>query len=472
MAIIGVIFLAAALVWALVYAYRGSLAWGCALFLVVGYVLTRDFFRLQAGPIPLTIDRFLLVGLTALFGWRWWRGTVHLRAISGTDLVAAVFVGYLALRWAITPPIPAGTELIPDVSPAWRLIASFWMSFVLFTLVRNAELDRHHWRLMLTWLALLGLYLGLTATAEVTKQWWAVFPRFIADPTLGTHFGRARGPMLMSASLGLYLSVCFWAAWFLWQDAGRWTRLALAGAMLAMMAGVFFTMTRSCWLGLAGGLAVIPLLQWPRSWKVLHIIGLSVAVTLSGILVGGKIVDMGRKDSDGSAGHSVSQRASFVVVSMRMFRDAPLMGCGFGRFFDKKLPYLADRTQQIELDSLRKLDHHNTFLSVLTETGLIGFTLFIAVLIGWTRQAWRLFHNSQLPNWARAQGLFSLATLIAYLLNAAFHDLTLMPSEQWILCLVTGITSGLCSPSLRAVTEPRPVMALAECPAASTSLAT
>ena len=102
------------------------------------------------------------------------------------------------------------------------------------------------------------------------------------------------------------------------------------------------------------------------------------------------------------------------------------------------MPYLADRSQQIELESIRELDHHNTFLSVLTETGLIGLSLFIALLVAWGRIAWQLSRDATAERWVRAQGLFALAVLIVYAVNAMFHDLTLLPSEQWLLFLVAG----------------------------------
>jgi O-antigen ligase len=155
------------------------------------------------------------------------------------------------------------------------------------------------------------------------------------------------------------------------------------------------------------------------------------------------VTDLGRKDSDGSAEHSVYQRASFVYVSMRMFRDAPVFGHGFSRFYDLKMPYLADRSQQLELESLRKLDHHNTFLSVLVETGIVGFTLFVALLAAWGRAAWRLARDASRESWERGQGLFALATLIAYLASALFHDLTLSSTEHWLLFLTAGVSVAL-----------------------------
>jgi O-antigen ligase len=439
MEIVFAILVAAAFIWALIYARKGSLIVGSIAFILLGYVFTKDFWIVRAGPLPLTVDRLLIAGLMFLFAWRWWRGKVQLRPLTGTDLLGLLFVGYLTLRCLFTDSPGVVASSVP---PLWRLIASFWMPAVLFLITSNAELDQKHWKYLLAGLSVLGVYLAVTGIAEVKQQWWAVFPRFISNPELGTHFGRARGPALMSASLGTYLAICFWAAWFLWSQIGRWWKLGLSAAMLLMCVALYYTFTRSCWLGLLAGLAFVPWLSIPRSWRPALVAGMILGIGLGGLCVGSKIVNMGRKDSDGDAGHSVFQRASFVYVSMRMLSDAPLFGCGFGRFYDQKMPYLSDRSQQIELESIRKLDHHNTFLSVLTETGVVGFSLFVAVLTAWFRTACALVRCPS-TQWTRNQGLFSLAVLMAYLTNALFHDLTLSPSEQWILCLVMGVTVGL-----------------------------
>ncbi len=444
LAILGV----GALAWGLIYARYGSLVVGCTIFILFGYVFTRDFWQLDFGPLPLTLDRLLIAGLAVLFAWRWWRGGIQIRPLTGADLLAALLVGYLTVRCVLTEP--AGS-VASSVSPSWRLIASFLMPAALYWIVRNAELEEKQWKWLLTGLSILGLYLAFTGIAEVKQQWWAVFPSFISDPKLGTHFGRARGPVLMSASLGVYLAVCFWASWFLWSQVNRWWRVLLSGSMLLMCAALYYTYTRSCWLGLAAGLAIVPLLHFPKSWRPAVLAGLIIGVGFGGMFVGSKVVNMGRKDADGDAEHSVYQRASFIYVSMRMFRDDPVFGCGFGRFYDKKMPYLSDRSQQIELESIRKLDHHNTFLSILTETGIVGFTLFLATLVAWTRAAWQLVANPRSPRWVRNHGLFALAILIVYTVNALFHDLTLSPSEQWILCLISGIAVGLQSMSRTAI---------------------
>jgi O-antigen ligase len=125
-----------------------------------------------------------------------------------------------------------------------------------------------------------------------------------------------------------------------------------------------------------------------------------------------------------------------------MFCDHPVLGVGFGRFYDAKLPYLSDRRQQIELESIRGLHHHNTLLSILTETGLVGIAAFMAVLIAWVRAAWVLATRAE-QQWYRAHGVLMVAILVNYLSSALFHDLTLLPSQELLVFLMAVFTVNL-----------------------------
>ena len=434
-----VIGILAAVVWGLVFLQRCSLLAATIATVVGGYVLTNHFWRLSLGPVSINAGRVLVAGLIVLVVWRWWQGTIRLRPLTGVDWFVFLFVGYVAARF-LTTSYPTGLE--PNVDPLWRLIECFCVPLALYLVARSVEFGERSWNLLLLALSGLGTYLAITGLAEVTSQWWAVFPRYIADPTLGTHFGRARGPALNSVSLGIYLNVCFWATWLLWSRVARPYRLLLLGSMGLMAVATYFTYTRSAWLALAFTLAVLPVLHAPRTWKPLLVSLLLVTGLFGTAVLGGKLINLNRQDADASASHSVYQRQSFLLVSLRMVAEDPLLGCGFGRFFDKKLPYLADRSQQIELESIRQLDHHNTYLSILTETGAIGLTLLLAMLAALVLAACRMFRTQDCPAWIREQGLLMLALLAAYSINGVFHDLSLLAGEQWLLLFVAGAGVG------------------------------
>jgi N-acetylglucosaminyldiphosphoundecaprenol N-acetyl-beta-D-mannosaminyltransferase len=313
----------------------------------------------------------------------------------------------------------------------------------LYLIARQAPLTQREWLGWLAVMSVLGIYLALTAVGEITKQWELVFPRYIADPTLGIHFGRARGPELNSASLGVYLTACAWCAWTLRGHVRRGWQLLLLASLPLMAVGVFFTYTRSTWLGfLASGMVVVAT-ELPRRWR-LPVFALA---TLGGVLVAAfvwnDVVELQREGTATESYHSVDQRKSFAYVSWQMFKDQPIFGVGFGRFFDRKLPYLSDRSQEFELDSLRPLDHHNTLLSLLTETGMLGLAAFLGLVAAWARTAWSLARAPGVPRWIHAHGVLMLAMLATYLASALFHDLTLLPSQHWLLFMCAGLTVNL-----------------------------
>jgi O-antigen ligase len=404
---------------------------------VLGYY----FWNAHVGPLPLTLDRLLLIGMVAAFvaQWRW--GRIERKPLTGTDwLLAAMLVVLTAST------IFAGT---PDVlpkqvsSPMWRLVMSFLVPATLYWVLRQAPLSHRAW---CTWLAVLtglGVYLSLTAVAEVANAWGLVFPRYIADPKLGIHFGRARGPDLNSASLGVYVTMCLWCAWTLRPQVSRAWQLVLLASIPLMALAVFFTYTRSTWIGLLASAAVVGFLELPRAWRLPLFSLAGLAGMLVAAVAWNDVVGLEREGSAGESHHSVDQRTSFAYVSWQMFRDNPVLGVGFGRFYDRKMPYLSDRSQQFELESLRELHHHNTLLSVLVETGLIGLAAFVAVLVALARNAWQLARDPRIEGWMRSQGVLMLAVLVTYLSSAVFHDLTLLPSQQWLLFAFAGLTMNL-----------------------------
>jgi O-antigen ligase len=408
---------------------------------VVAYALGHEFWNLHIAGLPITLDRLLFAGLLATAAIRWRRGDFAFRQMTNEDWCLIALLGVVG----ISAVFSGQPEFTDGVTSKWgRLLASFLVPSLLYAFLRQLPVTRRDWSGMLIALVALGIYLACTAIFETSHAWSLVFPRYISNPDLGIHFGRARGPELNSVSLGLYLTATCMCAWMLLPEARRrWQQLALLLILPLIAFGVFLTYTRSTWIGLGASALVVAAFQIPKRWRVPAFSGGAIVVLLLFVSSWGNLLDIKREGSTGDSEHSVDQRESFAYVSWQMFCDHPIFGVGFGRFFDQKLPYLSDRRQKVELESIRNLHHHNTLLSVLTETGMVGFAAFVALLLAFVRSGWLLAKNQAAPSWVRAQGILTLALVANYLSSAVFHDLTLLPSQELLLFAFAAITVNL-----------------------------
>ena len=428
------------LVWAAVYLTRGSLVYGCLAFLVVGFCFGHELIGFDLGPIPLTLDRLVLGGLVIAYAVHRRLGIADPKPITRVEVVLLGFAGLLVVStlagdWRVDVP--------GKVSPIWQLVAGYLMPVTVYWIARQSRLDKQALLVVYGCLTVLGIYLAITALAEVTQQWWLVFPKHVRSPETGIHFGRARGPTLQSNNLGIYLAVCLLCAWTWRSHLRRFAQLALIAVSPCFLLAIYFTYTRSVWIGVVlGGLIVLGLSLRGR-WRPLVLGSALAAGLLVACLQWDRIVGMQREAGSVAARSSVSQRASFTYVSWKMFLDRPLFGVGFGQFTHAVKPYLSDRTTSLELEAIRNQPHHNTFLSLLTETGLLGAGLFVLVLAGWARDAWRTWRTSTAPDWVRSQGLVMLGVLGIYLGPALFFDLSYSPHAHWLVFFLAGVTSGL-----------------------------
>ena len=207
--------------------------------------------------------------------------------------------------------------------------------------------------------------------------------------------------MVHAVSYGLYLGVGLLAAW-IWQwRFHRLGRLALLLPVPVMLAGVYGSYTRSVWMGVGLGLLLVLALTLHGAWRWLVVGGAISAAVLVAATKMDALVSFDRELPASYTGKSVELRGEIAYVSWKMFLDRPILGFGFDQFPQAKLPYLSDRSTALNLEATRTYVHHNTFLSLLTETGLVGLGLMLAILALWGRMGWRLACRADLPDWAR-----------------------------------------------------------------------
>ena len=445
-----------ALTWGAVVFLRGGLLGGCLLVLLAGCCFGQPFFRLPVGPVPLTAGRLLWVVLLMQYVvWRRW-GLANPKPLGAAEVILCAFVGVLLVS-TFTHDWQAD-----QAQPLARLIIFCLMPFGIYWVARQSAFSERGILRMFGCLAVFGVYLAVTAWAETRGLWWMVFPKYIASDFNPDFLGRGRGPMLNPSGCGIFQSVCLFGALMWWPRLNRPGRLLLLFTSLLFCVGIYSTFTRSAWMGAGFGLLILLALTLPRVWRAPILGGSLLTVALLAATHWEHLMAFKRdRDLDAqAAAESVELRPVMAMVAWNMFLDRPLFGCGLGHYSDQSCYYLADRSTALPLEKARPYCQHNAFLSLLTETGLLGMGLFLTLLGVWIRDAWRVWRSGAAPPWARHQALLFLALVGSYLANAMFHDVSIIPMVNMLLFFMAGVTAGLrpfCEPAKSPASSGAPV---------------
>jgi O-antigen ligase len=429
-------------IWAWIFFRRVSVySWAIA-FLIGTSAFTAEFYALNVGGLTWTVDRvvFLCLLMRFLIGWK--LKEYQLLPIELEDCLAIAFTVWLCAR-TLSQPLEAIAPHQPDT--LMHMINGYTIPLILYIILRTARPDGQDLRPALVMLGLFGIYLSITAAFEVAKLWGLVFPKFIADPELGIHFGRARGPMLQSVRLGMCLLAC-WLPLFVftvWLNPRSRNRWIIALATLPVFAGgVFLTYTRSIWMAFALVIAMLVVLCLQGRTRQLIVVTGSMACILLLAILGPSLVAFKREYSAAETRESTIMRAAFAYVSIQMIKERPVAGYGFNQFNAANREFLSDRSSELRLESIRGYVHHNSFLSLIVDLGIIGFGLYLAVVTAWLKRAWALWKNTYAPRWCRAIALIALCLAGSHFIQMAFHEVSFSTIENGILFSAFGLVVG------------------------------
>ena len=234
---------------------------GCLMVLLAGSCFGHAFWNMPLGPAPITLDRLLLV--VAILQYLLYRkfGQADPKPWGAAEWLLTAFISVLALStfthdWQTENKRPAATFVFFYVLP-----------FCFYWIARQMAITERGIGWAWAGLAVFGVYLSITAFAEVHQMWWLVYPRYIGSETYVEYFGRGRGPYLNPTGAGLMISAGLFALWMLWPSASGRLKAVILAITPIFAAGAYYTLTRSVWMGAALGLVIIMGLRLPRSWR-------------------------------------------------------------------------------------------------------------------------------------------------------------------------------------------------------------
>lgn len=315
------------------------------------------------------LDRILLGGgaLSLLLRLRPARDRPRLQ-ITGLHLLLGAALGYAALSAFVS-----GT--LTDHSSLFYLIDQYGaLPFFMFLIAPVAFRTERQRQILVGGLVTAGAYLSLTAIFERLGVTALVVPHYISDPSVGIHFGRARGPFVDAGADGLALFTCVIAAAVAYRSWRRpRPRAVAAGVVLLGLVGVLLTKTRGDWLAVAVGTAVA-LATTPGLRRFLLPSAAAMTVLVIGAVgvIPGLAQELQSRLNDQS---SVYERDNTNAAGLRMLAARPLLGFGWNLDPQVLLPYF--RTDPNIPLTGAEAGFSNLFLQYAVLLGLVGFGLWL-----------------------------------------------------------------------------------------------
>jgi len=133
---------------------------------------------------------------------------------------------------------------------------------------------------------------------------------------------------------------------------------------------------------------------------------------------------------------SAIERFTVWYAAWEIFKEHPMMGSGFRTFKEKAAPHVAHyRTVNTQINEYETLsDAHNIVLHLLSESGLLGTSIFAAIFFYSARNSLYLRVNAAIP---------LILCIVLIFLHAQLHVNIFSTNVSGLLFLLTGMSSGL-----------------------------
>jgi len=360
------------------------------------------------------------------------------RPIDKLAWVMAAFLGYGIINGLLT-----GTFSVFSVSQFAR---SLGIPLVLFFLLMNSRPSRKDF-----WSFCFVMFLLAFHSTVVSVLWQLgdmrqfILPLWLTDPAVnpGIEHFRSGGILMHSAWNGLLLSLIFCMVYIVYHKRvfgfGRALLLMLGGAILV---AIYFTYSRAVYLGT---LTAITGLFWMRTGRDRSVMGKRIAL----VLVAGIALTLAFATRPAALEERVSNQNTVVwrleiwSTGANMIAAKPVLGFGFRGYGQNAYKFLddSDMLSRTEMQANQPAVH-NTFLNIIVESGLVGFSLYALLHILMLLRAMRRTKEQ----WGTLGVVWLFVFMSVYFIQAQFA-LTQEPTTNALFYATLGFLVGL--PPLR-----------------------
>lgn len=403
----------------------------------------------NATPHVLPIDLFWVVFAGAVGAWVLWMDRNPDRP-RGMDAIEWAMVLYMAWNvyskispheYIATQQVTWGSGRIVTAVPTdvWRLILiQMALPLLLYRVGRHAFDRAAVVRALLWTILILAAYSAAMSIMQFTGPTELVWPRYIVEDTVWPD--RASGVFRQPNVNGWLLALGLAIAMLLLSRRSEptWRRWFAFVVAIACGCGIYLTHTRVAWLSGVVVLIIGALLA--RGYRKGFIV--AICLVASAVAVNwSAFASTDRKAGGVGSVNEVQDRLNANQTALWAFTRKPFAGWGIGRFQAVNTYHHQQWAPDVPWIRGYGAAAHETELGILVEVGVIGFALYVCMLVLVIRRLWTAYRT--LPDHdlcgkpLAVTAIMAIATLIC---TGSAVDLRLFDFPMLPIFLLAGIT--------------------------------
>jgi O-antigen ligase len=403
----------------------------------------------NATPHVLPIDLFWVVFAGAVGAWVLWMDRTPFRP-RGMDAIEWAMALYMAWNvysmispheYIATQQVTWGSGRIVTAVPTdvWRVILiQMALPLLLYRVGRHAFDRAAVVRALLWTILILAAYSAAMSIMQFTGPTELVWPRYIVEDTVWPD--RASGVFRQPNVNGWLLALGLAIAMLLLSRRSEptWRRWFAFVVAIACGCGIYLTHTRVAWLSGVVVLIIGALLA--RGYRKGFIV--AICLVASAVAVNwSAFASTDRKAGGVGSVNEVQDRLNANQTALWAFTRKPVAGWGIGRFQGVNTYHHQQWAPDVPWIRGYGAAAHETELGILVEVGVIGFALYVCMLVLVIRRLWTAYRT--LPDHdlcgkpLAVTAIMAIATLIC---TGSAVDLRLFDFPMLPIFLLAGIT--------------------------------